>query len=543
MADFFDRQMASDGAFYWHTLSDVDANNANYYWCFPRQIKARVAEAAPVRAPRVYVYVNDRLGRASQFIDLGGTTLGAGETIHDAQDLHVRMGFEDDSADRVLAFSTCSVRIPKASVTNAPTAGQRMWVQIGVDTVNRVNVFQGMIENARESGDGRSYEVIAFDDVRRLLDYPFDAPVTFSDVDGAYIDDYDESTLEASVQIQVSELLSAADVLTHSLTGIEQYPIMPSNRTSVFEELSVLLRTANCRGYLSPTGRLLVTYTDEMPLWATAMRNDLGSRPGVTGLTKPDTRFHLPLTQVRAVFPDRVIAQSESIWGIGPPWTEYPAQMVTDQNDKWTMPMFEFTEHNVSGVERIEDSEILNEVRARTTPEADTRDFIDLSGMTLEDLETLTFGQIGDAATSIANDGASVAEYGLRWRTYDSGGLSEIARGTKTPTGPPATTQPSVNYGRYALYRGDFAEAQMRARRFPVQRIRVTSPGILSVLPFELVTVNLPNEGVQGYFQIEGRHIEVGSSGFRSVDTLRRMDLPAEIVTLDARDDAQVQDP
>jgi hypothetical protein len=47
---------------------------------------------------------------------------------------------------------------------------------------------------------------------------------------------------------------------------------------------------------------------------------------------------------------------------------------------------------------------------------------------------------------------------------------------------------------------------------------------------------------VQGYFQIEGRRIEVSTAGFRTVDTLKRMDVPAEIVTLDARDDAQVQD-
>jgi len=95
-----------------------------------------------------------------------------------------------------------------------------------------------------------------------------------------------------------------------------------------------------------------------------------------------------------------------------------------------------------------------------------------------------------------------------------------------------------VNYGRYAMYRGDFAESQMRARQFPVQRLRLTAPGILSLLPFEIVSVNLPNEGVQGYFQIEARRISIGSGGFRSVDTLRRMDLPEQFVTLDVRDEA-----
>ncbi len=83
----------------------------------------------------------------------------------------------------------------------------------------------------------------------------------------------------------------------------------------------------------------------------------------------------------------------------------------------------------------------------------------------------------------------------------------------------------------------DFAASQMRARRFPAQRLRVTSPGILSLLPFEIVSVNLPREGVQGYYQIEARRLDMGSGGFRSVDTLRRMDLPAQIGTLDARDE------
>ena len=130
-----------------------------------------------------------------------------------------------------------------------------------------------------------------------------------------------------------------------------------------------------------------------------------------------------------------------------------------------------------------------------------------------------------------------MAEYGLRWRTYDSGTLAETPRATKIPTSPPATTAPSINYGRYALYRGDFAESQMRARRFPVERIRITAPGILSLLPFEVVSVNLPNEGVQGYFQVEARRLDVGAGGFRSIDTLRRMELPGELVTLDVRDE------
>src|SRR3990167_2154590 len=170
MGDFYDRRLAVQGAF---DLLDLE------WFGFPRQIKARLLEAKPVRSPRIYVTIR------------GGSGLAAGETMFDATDLNIRMGFEDDTADRVLAFSTCSFSLPKSSVTNAPTAGARIVVQIGVDPVNRANAFMGSIEMTRESGDGRSYEVIAFDEIRRLMDYPFEKPVSFSDVDGAYVDDYD----------------------------------------------------------------------------------------------------------------------------------------------------------------------------------------------------------------------------------------------------------------------------------------------------------------------------------------------------------------
>ena len=540
MGDFFDRRLAVEGEYY---IQNVTTETG--WTAFPRQIKARILEARSVRSPRIYVAIR------------GGSGLAAGETVFDVGNLNIRMGFEDDTADRVLAFSTCSFDFPKSSVTNAPTAGDRIVVQIGVDPVNRTNAFMGAIENVRESGNGRSYEVIAFDEIRRLMDYPFEEtsePVSYSDVDGAYVDDYDETTLEASVQIQVSELLSAADVLTHSLTGIEQYPIMPSNRSSVYEELSVLLRSANCRAYLSPSGRLLVTYTDEMPLWAVAMMSDMGSRPYsgpviTPTIYAPHTYFHLPLLQVRALFPDRMlVTQNEEPYlaNIALQPERYPEQLVNRYSygsggllRTCILPPFEFTPDNTLGVERIEDSEILNEVRARVMSDADVLDFISgLAPIAFEDLDTLTFAKIGDAFTSFATGHASVAEYGLRWRTYNISGLSEFPRPTKTPTGPPATTQPSVNYGRYAMYRGDFAESQMRARQFPVQRLRLTAPGILSLLPFEIVSVNLPNEGVQGYFQIEARRISMGSGGFRTVDTLRRMDLPEQFVSLDVRDEA-----
>jgi len=528
MADFHDRDAAQEGGFYW----EVPKTDTNYWWCFPRQLRARELEQQPARRPRAILFVN------------GGSGAASGETVFDAGSVDVRMGFEDDSADRVLAFSMLTATVPKSSVTNAPVPGHRLWAQFSTDARNYVNMFHGQVEQVRESPDGMAYEVIAFDDVRRMQDFPFSKPVTFTDVDGTYVDDYDETTLEASVQIQVSELLSAADVLTHSLTGIEQYPMLPSNRRSVYEELTTLLRASHCRAYLSPTGRLLVTYTDEMPLWAVALMNDLGARPkpgGVGSLKRyPSTRFHLPLVGVRAVFPDRVIAQHEYVEAPSQ-WPTYPNQYVSGDGP-WTMPPFEFSPHNVAGIERADDSAIVNQTRAQTTPDDDTRDFIDLSAMTFEDLETLTFSQIGDASVSGYMDGASVAEYGLRSRSYDSGSLAEVSRATKTPTGPPGTTQPSINYGRFARYRGDFSESNVRARRFPAKRIRVTAPGILSLLPFEVVSVNLPDEGVNGYFQVEARRLQLSGGGFRSVDTLRAMELPGEIVTLDARDEEEVTD-
>ena len=531
MADFYDRAMAVEGQY---IVSDIQGNG--YWGEFPRQIKARQLEARTVRNPRMVVYLN------------GGAGLDSGETIFDAQSLRIRMGFEDDAADRVLAFSTCSILIPKPSVNNAPKTGDRIWVRIGVDPVNRVNMFHGQIEDVRESGDGSAYEVVAFDDVRRLQDYPFQRAVTFSDVNGAYVNDYDETTLEAAVQIQIAELLSAADVLTHSLTGIEQYPIMPSNRTTVYEELSALLRASNCRAYLAPTGRLMVTYTDEMPLWATAMVSDMGMRSLEGSTLGLYTRFHLPLLQVRAMFPDRLMTLNEELL-VNHDGSVYTQQFQADASElpstpprPISYPIFEFHAHNVTAIERVDDSETLNEIRARTSPELDTRDFIDLSGMTFEDLDTLTASQIGDSATSSALDGASVTRYGLRWRTYDSGALAETPRATMTKTLPPGATGPDASvgdFGRCALYRGDFAQSQMRARRFPIERIRITAPGILSLLPFEIVSVNLPRQGTQGYYMIEARRIEMGTGGFRSVDTLRRMDLPEQLVTLDVRDEGE----
>ena len=76
----------------------------------------------------------------------------------------------------------------------------------------------------------------------------------------------------------------------------------------------------------------------------------------------------------------------------------------------------------------------------------------------------------------------------------------------------------------------------MRARRFPRQRLIVTSPGILSLSPFEIVEVMLPDEGFEGYYLVEGRRYQLGSGGFTTTDTLRRLGVEPEYVTLDVRD-------
>ena len=491
------------------------------WWSYPRVFTARRLEAKDVRTPRVYVYL--RGGSACTRTD--------GETVFDVGSLQVRLGFEDDSADRVLAFGTCNVAIPTSSVTVAPRAGDSIWVQLGVDPVNRLTVFRGHVEAVQGSDDGHTYQITAFDEIRRLLDFPYRDASTATDVADGYEYDATETTLYAAVQIQFAELLSAGSVLTHTLTGLEQYPILENGRGTLYEEIAAVLRSAGCRGYLSPTGRLLVTYTDTMPLWAPAMMGDLCMVPLREFAPWTNTNFHLPWNQAKAMWFNRIVATTSLAGGM-----QYPNQYHVTKPE--TLHPFEFTEDNVVGVERIEESEVLNEMRARTSPEADTRDFIDMSGMTFEDLETLTFSQLGDASTSVSAGAESVAEYGLRWRTYDLGGLAEINRATNTPTDLGGTGPPAVGYGRYALYRGDWVDAQRRARQFPVERIRITSPGILSVQPFEIVTVRLPAEGVEGFFQIEGRRLEVSSGGFRSVDTLRRMDAPRQLVTLDVREES-----
>lgn len=506
---FYDRKLAEKTAFYRPSIGDLTA-----YWTFPRQWRARQVEQRSVRTPRLEVFFG------------GSNAATSGVTVHDASAANIKMGFEVADVDRVLEFSTCQITVPMDSITRSPKVGETVSVRIGVDPANRVPVFLGTVENVTVSGEQKAYEVSCFDAVRRLMEFPFDDPSDSTDI-SAYLFDRTETTLYAATQVQIAELLSMADVLTHSLTGIEAYPIEQSNRNTLYEELSRLLRAAHCRAYLSPTGRMIVTYTDDAPLWAVALMHDL-SNPWATNVdanAETFTLWHLPHLQMRAVYPNRVI--THHTYSSYSTEKKYPNQQLTGGTPRLAeLEPFEYDEDNVIEVTRLEDSEVINEVRSRTSPDEDTRDFIDMSGMTFEDLETLSFSQIGDASTSIATSRESIVEWGLRWRTYDMGGLSEVSRPTLQPTILGATNPPSVSYGRYAMFRGDFSEAQMSARRFPAERIRVTAVGVLSLLPFEVVAVNLPGAGFQGYYQVESRRLAIGDGGFRSADVLRKLDTP-----------------
>ena len=511
MPNFFDREIAERAGF-----STVPSS----YDIFPRQYKARVQEARAVRSPHVYVRLN------------GGSHV-SGESLFDVVSLNVVQGFEMEDADKTLAFSSCQVGISMDSVAAAPVVGDKIYVQVGVDAVNRVGVFQGEVESVYADAARRAYNLSCFDALRRLQKYPFRDPSNVADAT-TYLPDTTDASLYSATQIQVATLLGAASVLTHALTGLECYPNLSSNRTNLYDELTALLRAAECRAYLSPAGRLLVTYTDELPLWATALRGDMANPSHYNAILNAPlfTTFHIPLNQVAAVFPERWISHRTDDLTTN----TFPLQRVLGEVPA-TLPIFEFNTHNVVSVARIEDSEIINEVRSRTTPDADTRDFIDLSAMAFEDLEALSFSQLGDSATSIATSRESVTKWGLRWRTYDMGGLAEVPKALQTPTTRGSLSPPAgVTYGRYSTYRGDWSDSQMRARRFPIERIRVTAVGILSLQPFELVRVNLPDSGFNGIYQIEARRWSVGTDGFRTVDTLRAMGLSEQFTALDVRE-------
>ncbi|MEO2003820.1 MAG: hypothetical protein ABGY41_06945, partial [Candidatus Poribacteria bacterium] len=318
---------------------------------------------------------------------------------------------------------------------------------------------------------------------------------------------------------QINSLLSAADVLTHSGTGILQYPSVENSRATLFEELSDLLRSAQLIAYMAPGGELQVTYSDGNPIWSTTRMSDLGKPPNGAWTLSPRTTVDvMPYRSTVALWPNRRIGHAPQI---------YPDWYYIGTSKPSIVEPFEFGTHNVVDVVAIESTLVVNEVRARTTPESNLRDFIDLSALTPAELETLQFSQLGEGSTSDATVEASVAEYGLRYRTYSLGGLSEVPRGTQSADG--------VNFGRYTLDRRSYADSQAAHRAFPHERIQVRSPGILSLLPFEIVGVNLPNEGFQGLYMIEGRRLDISSAGFRTTDTLRYVGVPEELVTLDVR--------
>ena len=270
---------------------------------------------------------------------------------------------------------------------------------------------------------------------------------------------------------------------------------------------------------MSPGGELQVTYSDGNPIWSTVRMSDLGKPPNTgVSLATLSTLDLMPYRSTVALWPNRRIGRTP---------TEYPDWYYVGAYKPAIVEPFRFTPHNVVDVIAVESTLVVNEVRARTTPESNLRDFIDLSALNSAELETLQFSQLGEGSTTNAAVAASVAEYGLRYRTHSLGGLAEIPRGTQSAAG--------FDFGRYALDREGFAETQALHRAFPHERIQVRSPGILSLLPFEIVEVDLPDEGFQGLYMIEGRRVDISSAGFRTTDTLRYVGVPKEIVTLDVR--------
>lgn len=501
MANFWDAGLEHE---YYYSVG------IDYYWQWPRHEKARIQESRAVREPRVYVFLR------------GGHAAPDGDTLHDVVSLSIRMGFDGQQyADATLATSNCVIEAASAGMTRAPKVGDEVYVALGVDPSNLLFMFRGDVENVKEGAAGRSYVLSCFDPLRRLREYPFAEPSDTTDVGASYdlVSGGDEDGLPVELHRQIDSLLSAADVLTHSGTGILQYPIVENDRATLWEELSDLLRSAQLVAYLSPGGELQVTYSDGNPIWSTTRMSDLGKPPnqGWT-LTQYTTLDLMPYRSTVALWPNRRIGQRPS---------EYPDWYYIFANKPAVVEPFRFTPHNVVDVVAIESSLVVNEVRSRTTPESNLRDFIDLSALTFEELETLQFSQLGEGSTSDAAINASVAEYGLRYRTYSLGGLAEIPRGTQSAAG--------FDFGRYTLDRGSYSEAQVLERAFPHQRIQIRSPGILSLLPFEIVEVNLPDEGFQGLYMIEGRRLDISAAGFRTTDTLRYVGVPQEHVTLDVR--------
>jgi hypothetical protein len=510
MANFYDRRLQER----WSQNDGL--LDSYFYW--PRHEKARLQESQPVRVPQVSIALR------------GGHASADGDTLHDVVSLSIRSGFESQQSDHTLAVGMAVIEVASANMTRQPKQGDEVWVGLGVDPTNLISVFRGEIEDVKEASSGRSYVLSCFDPLRRLREFPYDPPSEATDLSAAYdtLSGGDEDGLIEDVHLLLGDLLSAADVLAHSGTGIRQYPTVEKGRTTLYEEVSDLLRSAQLLGYMSAGGRLMVTYSDGNPIWSSVREGDLSAPPNaaktITARPAMDT---LPYRSTAALWPFRFLQKLAGGPGDYPDWRYTTAG---DSRPMYLQP-FRFTTHNVIDVVAIESTLVVNEVRSRTTPESNLRDFIDLSAFTFADLETVQFSQLGEGSTSDAAIAESVTEYGLRSRTYSLGGLAEIPRGTQS-----FGVEFGLEYGRYTLDRGSYSESQVQQRAFPRQRIQVRSPGVLSLLPFEIVEVDLPDEGFQGLYMIEGRRLEVSSAGFRSTDTLRYVGVPEELVTLDVRD-------
>jgi len=503
---------------FWDSRWEGYGNEGNWSR-FPAQLKARQVEAAPVRVVRASAYLR------------GGHRADDGDTSHDVTALRLRLGFDTVQGDSPLAHANCTLQIPASTLSRDPKVGDLIVVEIGCDEANRLIVFRGQVEDAKKVNRSTAWSLSCFDQIRRLRDYPFQFPPSQTDIDGGYtaVTKADTETgLPQSVQEQIVDLLSAADVMAHSPIGVDQYPAIENDRPSLYDELADLLRSAQCRAYMGASGRLVIAQTDDSYAWVTLVNSDLtrrrllGLAPGI-----PDATTHVPLVHARGLYPQSVIAHSQALYG----GTSFPDRELPDD-----LPVdpFQFNAHNVISISAIDSTLVVNEVKSRTTPEASLRDFIDLSGLSFEDMELIQFSQIGDGSTADSEGTSSVSEYGLRSRSWSLGGLHEVPRASLiSHTGP---TPQTVKHGRYALDKFSFSDAQLRARQFPSQRLMLTSPGILSVQPFEIVEVNLPDHGLQGYFMVEGRKLDLGSGGFVSTDTMRRVDVQAEFVTLDVRD-------
>jgi len=474
----------------------------------PRYDKARIVESAPVRNPTAIVALR------------GGHSAPDGDTLHDVVSVSIRVGFDTGQyGDHTLVSGNCVVEVASSDMAREPKPGDSIWIGLGVDPANFITVFRGTVENVKAGVASRSYTLSCFDSLRRLQELPYSEPSDSTDFVTAYetLSGGDEDGLPDDVRHLLDDLLSAGDVLAVNGTGILQYPSVSNERGTLFDEISDLLRSAQLIGYLSPGGELLVTFSDDNPIWSAHRNSDLGTpgNPVWIDAGPYDNLNDLPLRS------------SVSIWPTGLPTHYNLSPFWPNRRQFSTLRPFRFSPHNVVNVQAVESTLVVNEVRSRTTPESNLRDFIDLSALSFQELETLQFSQLGEGSTSDATVGESVAEYGLRWRTYSLGGLAEVPRSTQSVSG--------TQYGRYTLDRESYSDSQAAHRAYPHQRIQIQSPGILSVLPFDIVEVDLPDEGYRGLYMIEGRRLDVSGGGFRTTDILKYVGVAEQLVTLDVR--------